>query len=499
MAMIYFTSKVCHFHYTKETKIECRMPKGPSTNQKRLFSMKDPSNRIVDDWQALFANFFIILCISMTVFFLYTALQWAVVGLFNYILSYFPDSSQLQLSESDKLTGPLVLLSALVLGTLLRTFLILKNRWYDAEGDGASAALAYFYDTYNFHTQDDLVHKRYAEPTFLAAIHRSIVTFLTVGTGGSGGLEGPAIPIGESMGAGWSKLFRIKQAADLRLFQMAGISAAICALLDMPFMAALFAAEIVYSDKLIYRNFHFSLFASLIVYFFNTHLIAIHPLFQSVTHTFRYTPIEYAEIAMFAVLICAPSGLMVKWLIDSMKVQMDKIPLCYRGLIGILCAFAIAMILWFSLDLSPQHVLGMGESTLVALFENSVDPQLTIWWILLILMFAKLLTTAFTLSSGGSAGLFIPAMFMGGVSAASLYYLLVQLGMPLIGGGPSLLMVAGVCSALVSVIGVPLAAIAFAFEGFGYEFGPSAIISVVSCYFFLERLRKDWFRTPELL
>lgn len=466
----------------------------PSVNEKRKYSMKDQSNQIVDTWRALFLNFFIIFCIALTVFMIFTTLQWFVEHTFLYVLTYFHDEvpHHVHSEQVAKSSGPIALFISLMLGAIFRTLLTRNENWRDARGDGASDALKYFYSTYYASKKEDVISKRYQRPTFSAALRRALVTYLTIGCGGSGGLEGPAIPVGEAMGAGWSKIFNVQWAPDLRLFQMAGISAGICALLDMPFMAALFAAEIVYSDKMIYRSLHFSLFSSFIVYFFNTHLIHIRPLFTNVAHTFKYTPIEYVEVALFAILVCAPSGIIVKWVIAWLRSVMEKVPFLYRGPIGALAMFVIAMVAWFGFNISPEHTLGMGEHTLVALFDNQADPILQVWWVLLILMVVKLLTTAFTLGCGGSAGLFIPAMFMGGVSAASIYYLLVELGIPLTGGGPDLIMVAGICVALVSVVGVPIAAFAFAFEGFGAEFGPPAIISVVSCYFFLERVRKDW-------
>lgn len=460
-------------------------------DQKRRLSMRDQSNQIVDSWKELFNNFLIISCIAITVFLLFTGLQWAVVSTFHYIVSFFPGGVNAEKLNGALLSAPIILFLFFMVGALIRTWLIKKPSWQDAKGDGPTEALMYFYDTYKTQKKaDDIVITRYQKPTFLAAIRRSIVTFLTLGVGGSGGLEGPAIPIGEAMGAGWSKVFKCKLAPDLRLFQMAGISAAMCSLLDLPFMAALFAVEVVYSDKLIYRSLLFSLFASILVYILNTHLIHITPLFANVAHTFRYKPLEYGEIALFAILICAPCGLLVKWLVHRMRVYIQQIPLSYRGCVGAFLAFAAAMLAWGVFGISPEHVLGMGETTLVDLFNASAAPELSIWWVLLIILITKLFTTAFTISSGGSAGLFIPAMFMGGMSAACIYFLLTSLGIPVIGDGPALFMVAGICSALVAVLGVPLAAIAFAFEGFGADFGPSAIIAVMSCYFVLERLGK---------
>ena len=61
----------------------------------------------------------------------------------------------------------------------------------------------------------------------LQALRRVFITALTLGCGGSGGLEGPIIPIGENIGAGVCRWLRVKEANTLRSLQMAGIAAAV--------------------------------------------------------------------------------------------------------------------------------------------------------------------------------------------------------------------------------------------------------------------------------
>ena len=42
------------------------------------------------------------------------------------------------------------------------------------------------------------------------AIKRVLVTVMTLGVGGSGGIEGPAIPVGQHIGSGFAKLYKVK-------------------------------------------------------------------------------------------------------------------------------------------------------------------------------------------------------------------------------------------------------------------------------------------------
>ena len=121
--------------------------------------------------------------------------------------------------------------------------------WKSSEGDGATQSIEYFLKSYSETNDQKAVESRYSRATFMEAARRLFITTLTLGAGGSGGLEGPTIPIGEAVGAGWSKVFKVASADDLRCFQMAGIAAAVCTLLNTPFAAAIFAAEVVYSQS----------------------------------------------------------------------------------------------------------------------------------------------------------------------------------------------------------------------------------------------------------
>jgi H+/Cl- antiporter ClcA len=58
--------------------------------------------------------------------------------------------------------------------------------------------------------------------------------------GGSGGLEAPGVYLGETVAAGWSKVFKRPLADELRLYQLTGI-AAIGTLLAAPSTAVLLA------------------------------------------------------------------------------------------------------------------------------------------------------------------------------------------------------------------------------------------------------------------
>jgi len=156
--------------------------------------------------------------------------------------------------------------------------------------------------------------------------------------------------------------------------------------------------------------------------------------------------------------------------------------------VGALATGLVGLSVWYFFGIDPRHVLGVGEQTLTELMSQEGNPVLSVWWILLVLVAAKTLTTGLTLMSGGSAGLLVPAMFIGGVSGAAVHYGLVAVGIPA-GPDASLFVVAGIASGLVGVVDVPLAAITFVLEVFGAHFGPPAIVAVVVCHMVSRRLQ----------
>src|SRR5205814_9697417 len=72
-----------------------------------------------------------------------------------------------------------------------------------------------------------------------------VASALTIGTGGSGGREGPIAQIGAGFGSLLATLLRYR-AAERRVLLAAGMGAGIAAIFRAPLAGALFAAEVLY-------------------------------------------------------------------------------------------------------------------------------------------------------------------------------------------------------------------------------------------------------------
>src|SRR5208282_56905 len=120
---------------------------------------------------------------------------------------------------------PIAMLGGLVTGWVTRRFAP------EAAGSGSDTAIRAYYDACG------RVHRR-------VAVVKILATALTIGTGGSGGREGPMIQVGAGVGswlAGWFGL----GVAGRRVLLAAGMGAAVAAVFRSPLGGTLFAAEVL--------------------------------------------------------------------------------------------------------------------------------------------------------------------------------------------------------------------------------------------------------------
>src|SRR4051794_24006100 len=76
---------------------------------------------------------------------------------------------------------------------------------------------------------------------------KALASIFTLGTGGSGGREGPTMQVGAALGSTIGRLLRVSP-REQRVLMVAGVAAGISAVFRPPLGAALFAAEVLYRD-----------------------------------------------------------------------------------------------------------------------------------------------------------------------------------------------------------------------------------------------------------
>ncbi|MCA9978149.1 MAG: chloride channel protein, partial [Anaerolineales bacterium] len=171
----------------------------------------------------------------------------------------------------------------------------------DIEGDGLERAISLYYSSEPSFEQaltgQEGVDVRWQLPTFSLAARKFLATLVTLGSGGSGGLEASVTLIGESVAAGLFKPRRIGHEVaqrvgvlgriwrwwaasnpdNLQTAQLSGIAAAVAVLLGAPFAAAFFATEIMYRFRPVVEKLLYALLSALIAFFLTDIFTEGHP------------------------------------------------------------------------------------------------------------------------------------------------------------------------------------------------------------------------------
>jgi CIC family chloride channel protein len=104
----------------------------------------------------------------------------------------------------------------------------------EAEGHGTDAVIA------AYHYKQGQIRPR-------VPLVKIIASAVTLGTGGSGGREGPIAQIGAGFGSLLANLLRLRP-VDRRVLMAAGMGAGIAAIFRAPLAGTVFAAEVLYSS-----------------------------------------------------------------------------------------------------------------------------------------------------------------------------------------------------------------------------------------------------------
>ena len=114
------------------------------------------------------------------------------------------------------------------LATLINVFTVAP----EAEGHGTDSVIAAYH-----HPQGQIRPR--------VPLVKIVASALTIGTGGSGGREGPIAQIGAGFGSLLGNLLRLR-AAERRVLMAAGMGAGIAAIFRAPLAGTMFAAEVLY-------------------------------------------------------------------------------------------------------------------------------------------------------------------------------------------------------------------------------------------------------------
>ncbi|TCT16366.1 CIC family chloride channel protein [Natranaerovirga pectinivora] len=301
---------------------------------------------------------------------------------------------------------------------------------------------------------------------FPTLFSKLIATAITIGFKGSGGVEGPMLVMGSSLGDGVSRIPFIKNFfndEDKRRLAICGAAGAVGAIFRSPLGGGIFVVEVLYRTTLNYGDLFPAMLSSTIGFVIYSMISTSLPLFTIPD----YLPNVYnLPLFVLAGIMAGIFALIFMAVFKRIQGVFKTLP--YKQIHPIFGGIITGLIIY----LVPRAA-GAGNSVIQEMINQSF-PIL----ILLALLVGKILATSFSVGSGGSAGLVIPALFIGALAGNTVSSLIGNLD-PGLG---SSLVIAGMAASLAGIANVPIAASIMLVEMVGLKLGVPATIGSIMGY-----------------
>jgi chloride channel protein, CIC family len=281
----------------------------------------------------------------------------------------------------------LPVVGGLISGLLVKTFAP------EAEGTGTDG----YIDA--FHNNAGSMRRR-------VPLVKSLATLATLASGGSAGKEGPIAQIGAGIGSALGRLLKMGARAR-RTVMVAGAAGGLGAIFRAPLGGALTAVEVLYKEDLETDALTPAILSSVAAY-------TVFSWVNGFDHVFAYSgeafhaPVQLLFYAALG-LVCSAAGyLYVRFLHGSKRLFFDRIPV-NKYLIPPIGGLLVGLV-----GLAYPQALGQGFGFVQQLISGQPIGGIEVTVrVLATLAVLKIVTTSFTISSGGSGGVFAPSLFIG--------------------------------------------------------------------------------------
>ena len=317
-------------------------------------------------------------------------------------------------------------LGGLASGILVATFCP------EAQGHGTDAAIkAYHHNSGKINPKVPFV--------------KTIASFLTLGTGGSGGSEGPICQIGAGLGSLLAQKLGVTP-REMRILMAAGMGAGIGSIFRAPLTGALFASEILYKDPEFEADVIIpTAIASTIAYSLFCSVFGWGSLFEAADYKFTNV-LALGPYACLAAALALGVFLFVKifWGFHD-YFQTLTLPMWLKPAIGGIMTGTFAFFL--------PEVLGFSYGFIQDGLYNKVALSM-----FLAVAAGKILATSFSIGSGGSGGVFGPSVVIGGAIGGAVGVFFHNL-MPDIVPNPAPFIIVGMAGFFAGSSNVPITAV----------------------------------------
>lgn len=338
----------------------------------------------------------------------------------------------------------LALVLAPALGGLVSGLLVARF-CREAEGGGADAVIE------AFHRNKGRMRRR-------VPLCKGLASIAVLGTGGSAGREGPIAQIGAGFGSLVGRALSLSD-RERRLLLLAGAAGGVGAIFRTPLGAALFVVEVLYKDDFEVDALVPTVLSSVVAYSVFTMIFGEGHIFAT-EQRYAFDPRQLPFYLLMAVGAALVGVLFIKVFFGMRDQVFAQLPLprwlkpALGGLLVGLCALAM-----------PQ-ALGTGYGWL----QDALLPKAGLWpagWMGALMLGAiallKVITTAFTVGSGGSGGVFGPTVVIGGMVGGAFGLAFHQIA-PGIVTQPGAFVIVGMAAFLGGVAHAPISSLVMASE-----------------------------------
>jgi len=238
--------------------------------------------------------------------------------------------------------------------------------------------------------------------SFRTIILKILSCSLTIGTGGSAGVEGPIAMVGGALGSQVGQSFKVS-ANRMKVFIAAGCAGGIGAMFNAPIAGIFFASEIVLLGTYEMSSFVALVISSSMATVASRAYYGASPAFPIPNYNLVNPVVEIPLYTVMGIVI----GLTAVLYIYIFYTMRDRFALLrlhpqLKPVLGALIVGALAI--------GFPQIMGDGYHYISDVLEGR-----GVLWVMMALVLIKIVATSVTLGSGGAGGVFAPALFIGAV------------------------------------------------------------------------------------